>query len=83
MRIWLSLTCCVVLGCGRAEQGSLIPLEEVPEAMMRTAKEKLPEVEFEQAIKRADGSMEVRGKDKRGKVRDVEFGANGEFLEIE
>jgi uncharacterized membrane protein YkoI len=74
---------CLVVGCGSTSSGELIPLDKVPESMLTTAKEKLPEVQFESALKRSDGTYEVRGKDKQGKVRDVEFSATGEVLEIE
>jgi hypothetical protein len=74
---------CFVAGCGGSSSGELVPLDKVPESMLQTAKEKLPEVQFESALKRSDGSYEVRGKDKQGKVRDVEFSATGEVVEIE
>jgi hypothetical protein len=73
----------MAIGCGSESGGELVPLEKVPEAMVKTAKEKLPEVQFENAVKHKDGSYEVRGKDKQGKVRDVEFSATGEVTEIE
>jgi hypothetical protein len=37
----------------------------------------------EERDKRADGRYEVRGRDKKGKVRDVEFSADGKLLEVE
>lgn len=74
---------CVVVGCGGTSSGELIPLDKVPESMLQTAKEKLPDVQFDSALKRSDGSYEVRGKDKQGKVRDVEFSPTGEVTEIE
>jgi len=70
-------------GCGSDPTDQLIPLEQVPEDMLKVAREKLPEVKFDQALKRKDGSVEVRGKDGRGKVRDIDFSASGEILEIE
>ncbi len=70
-------------GCGAAAPGELVPLEKLPENMLQTAQEQLPDVKFESALKRSDGSFEVRGKDRQGKVRDVEFSAAGEVLEIE
>jgi hypothetical protein len=73
----------IVMGCGGESSGELVPLEKVPPAMVQTAREKLPDVHFENAVKRSDGSYEVRGKDKQGKVRDVEFSASGEVTEIE
>ena len=71
------------VGCSGAASGELVPLDTVPEGMLQTAKEKLPEVQFESALKRADGSYEIRGKDKQGKVRDAEFSGTGELVEIE
>lgn len=71
------------VGCSAAAKDELVPLESVPANVMDIAKEKLPEVNFDQALKRADGSYEIRGKDKKGKVRDIEMKADGEILEIE
>lgn len=73
----------VLAGCGGKPKPELIPLEKVPEAIRTTAKETLPQVEFDQAIRRPDGGYEVRGKDASGKVRDVEFSADGKVIEIE
>ena len=58
----------------------MIPLADVPNNFLDTAKEKLPEVTFEQALKRGDGSWEIRGKDRKGKTRDVELSATGEEI---
>ena len=82
-RLFLCAVLCVAGGCGGGPADQLIPLEQVPEDMLKVAREKLPEVKFDQALKRKDGSVEVRGKDPRGKVRDIDFSASGEILEIE
>ena len=74
---------CFAAGCGAANSGELVPLEKLPEGVLQTAQDKLPEVEFNAALKRSDGGYEVRGKDKQGKVRDIEFSASGEVLEVE
>ena len=71
------------LGCAAESPATAIKIEEVPESLMKIAKEKLPEVTFEQALKRADGTYEIRGKDKRGKSRDIDMTATGEVIEIE
>jgi hypothetical protein len=78
--LMLALT---IVGCSGESSGELVPLDTVPPPIMQTAKEKLPDVQFENALKRSDGSYEVRGKDKQGRVRDVEFSPTGEFLEVE
>lgn len=74
---------CLLPGCAAGAKDQLVPLDQVPPTMMETAKSKLPNVVFEQALKRSDGSWEIRGRDPKGKTRDVELSATGEFLEIE
>lgn len=84
MRRWcLGIVLCLAGGCGSEPASQLIPIEQVPEKMLKTAREKLPDVKFDQAVKRKDGTLEVRGKDSRGKTRDIDFSAAGEILEIE
>ena len=82
-RFYFCMLACFAIGCGGTSAGELVPLDKLPEGVLQTAKEKLPDVEFEAALKRSDGGFEVRGKDKQGKVRDVEFSASGEVLEVE
>ena len=79
-----SLLLCLGLGCGnQAPKAEQVPLDKVPANVLSKAKEVLPEVKFETAVRRSDGGLEIRGKDPQGKVRDVEFSAQGEFLEVE
>lgn len=82
-RIFLGAALCLAGGCDSGPADQMIPLEQVPENMLNVAREKLPGVKFDQALKRKDGSVEVRGMDGRGKVRDIDFSASGEILEIE
>jgi len=70
-------------GCGEAPKAQRLTLEEVPESVMTIAREKLPEVKFDQAIRKSDGVYEVSGKDSRGKVREIEISPDGEIVEIE
>jgi hypothetical protein len=71
-------------GCGEGkEEKAAIKLEEVPEPAMKTAKEKLPDVAFHEAYRKKDGTFEVRGKLKSGKVREVEVKADGTFVALE
>ncbi len=79
----LVLLCALLAGCSGGAPAAAVPLDQVPEAMLKTSKEKLPDVTFERAVKRADGSYEISGRDKKGKVRDVEFNAAGEVTEVE
>ena len=55
-------------------------------AEMEAATKALPEVKFSEARKakfNGQDAFEIRGKDKRGKVREVEVSATGEVLAIE
>ena len=81
------LTCviltCLLMGCGSGQKDQAISIDQVPKNLLDIAKEKLPEVSFDQAVKKSSGVLEIRGKDKNGKTRDVEFSASGEIVEIE
>ena len=82
--LMLSLLICGVIGCGEAEpKGKNVPLSDVPEPVMKVAKEKLPNVTFEQAWTVTNGNFEVRGKDKNGKVRDIQVKPNGDVVEVD
>lgn len=70
-------------GCSKTQKAQPMVFEDVPESIRQTAAETLPNVQFDQALRRADGGYEVRGKDKDGKVRDVEFAADGSVIEVE
>ena len=74
----------VSAGCGEDHsQSANVPLEQVPEPVIKVAKEKLPGVTFEQAWKTRKGNYEVRGKAKDGKVRDIQIAPSGEVIEID
>jgi hypothetical protein len=77
------LACLGFVGCESESANAPIAFDSVPQAMRDKAKETLPDVEFDQAIRRSDGGYELRGKDKSGKVRDVEFSEDGKVIEIE
>lgn len=76
-------------GCGeKLESVEMVPLEKLPEPVMSTAQEKLPDVKFDTAWKeheKADGEdvFEVRGKTSSGKTRDVKVSASGKVLEVD
>ena len=58
-------------------------LKDVPPDIMKVAKEKLPGVTFDSAYKEPNGSYEVRGKDKTGKIREIDIKPDGTVEEIE
>jgi hypothetical protein len=75
----------LLVGCNGAGEGPKVQvkLEEVPSAAMKTAKEKLPGMNFSEAFLKKDGTYEIRGKTKTGKVREVEVKADGTFVDLE
>jgi hypothetical protein len=83
------LLCGIILllvsaGCGEDHaQSANVPLEQVPERVIKVAEDKLPGVTFEQAWKTRKGNYEVRGRAKDGKVRDIQIAPSGEVIEID
>lgn len=81
------------VGCGDAEypetQRKVIKIEALPETVLAAAKKALPAITFEDTWENLskDGkvveSYEVRGKDSKGKIREVRIGLNGAILELE
>jgi hypothetical protein len=72
----------LIAGCaGKPKEP--IPLSQVPDNVLKVAKEKLPDVTFERAMKKPNGEYEVIGKNKTGKVREVEVTPTGEVTAVE
>ena len=82
-----SILCFTVAGCGEVfEKTEMVPVDKVPEAVMKVAKEKLPGVKFDTAWKEKDGDKtvyEVRGKSSDGKTRDIKISPEGSVLEVD
>jgi hypothetical protein len=63
-----------------------VALDKLPAGSLETARSKLPDVTFDRARKvkfNGQDAYEIIGKDKRGKIREVEVSTKGEVLEIE
>jgi hypothetical protein len=74
----------VAVGCGGGEQGKTpMKMEDVPPEAMKAAKEKLPEVTFTDAFREPNGHIELRGKDKKGKVYEIDVSPDGKSTKIE
>jgi hypothetical protein len=85
--------CLLVLsyGCGAgdgdgddvAEKKEPIPIEQVPPAVLATAKQREPGLTWFAAAKdRYQGkeSIEIRGRAKNGKIKELEIALDGTFL---
>jgi hypothetical protein len=82
-RLLFSVLLCLAIGCESKKTPSIVPFDQVPASILQKAQEALPDVKFDNAVRRSDGGLEVRGKDPQGKVRDVEFSPKGDVIEIE
>jgi hypothetical protein len=83
IRVLLMLVLALTLAGCTKPSSTPIPLDQVPESLMKISHEKLPDVTFDRAVIKANGIYEISGKDKKGKVRDVEMTATGEVTEVE
>ena len=76
-----------LIGCGEIfEKTEMVPIEKVPESVMKVAQEKLPGVKFDTAWTEKEGDKivyEVRGKSADGKTRDIKVSPTGEVLEVD
>jgi len=74
-------------GCGEGfEKTEMVPIEKVPESVMKVAKEKFPGVKFDTAWTEKEGDetvYEVRGKSADGKTRDIKVSPVGTVLEVD
>ncbi len=77
----------LVCGCGEgAETLEPVALDKLPSGSMEEATKALPDVKFDRARKiRLNGQdvFEIIGKDKRGKVREVEVSTSGKLIAVE
>lgn len=72
------------VGCGGSGSGkSSMKMEDVPPDVMKAAKEKMPEVSFTEAFREKNGDFELRGKDKKGKVVEIDVSPDGKTTKIE
>jgi len=72
--------CSEGIGEGKKE---IVPLDKVPPVAMKAAQDKLPDIRFDSALKSSKGFYEVRGKNKNGKIQEVEVSEAGEVLAVE
>jgi hypothetical protein len=82
----LSLLVGIQTGCGQAgaaKTKSVIPMDQVPAAVMKAAHKKEPDVTFNKVIKAPDGIYEVQGKTKAGKILEVEVTESGQVVKVE
>ncbi len=84
---WAAVAMLAACGCGdEAEKLEPVPLDKLPAGSLAEASKALPGVTFDRARKaKLDGKevFELIGKDKRGKVREVEVSTEGKVVAVE
>jgi hypothetical protein len=95
VRRWFAIVAisAAMIGCagededdGPGESKKPMPLDQVPAAVMKTAKEAVPELTFYAAYKdkfNGQDSIELKGKTKSGKIVEVEVSPDGKLLGTE
>ncbi len=87
IRFFPTVLLLLVAGCSEAfEKTEMVPIDKVPEPVMKVAKEKLPGVKFDTAWTETEGDKtvyEVRGKSADGKTRDIKVSPDGTVLEVD
>ena len=75
----------LVVGCAPKEEPKkeAVQLDQIPENVMTVAKEKLPDVTFDRAVRKRNGEYEIMGKGKDGKVREIDITPSGEVTETD
>jgi hypothetical protein len=68
---------------GGASDAGLVPMDQVPPGFLDIARKELPAVKFDKVWKLRNGNYEIRGKDAKGKAREVEVNAKGEVVEVD
>jgi hypothetical protein len=76
----------IVSGCGpspAAKTKSVVAPEQVPALVIKAAQTKEPQVKFTKVLKTPEGIYEVQGKNRAGKIIEVEVSEAGEVLKVE
>jgi hypothetical protein len=85
---WMAaLALAAAAGCGETQETKTpVAMGDIPAAVVKAAQKELPDVAFDAAFKEKVGKVdafELRGKDKTGKVREVEVSREGKVLGVE
>jgi hypothetical protein len=91
MKKWCFLTILMAsaFGCGEsdpddvAEVKTMMPIEQVPAAVLKAAREAAPDLTFFAAYKgtyKGHDAIELKGKTKSGQVKELEMSPEGKLL---
>ena len=81
-----------LVGCGEKDDDDAgegkkpMPMDQVPASVLKTAKEAAPDLTFYAAYKdkfNGQDSIELKGKTKSGKIKEIEVSPDGKLLGTE
>jgi hypothetical protein len=74
----------VLAGCGsKPAAAPSVAIEDLPPAFVQTAKQRFPRVKFDEVFRKPDGTLEIRGREKNGKIRELQLRPDGTIIELE
>jgi hypothetical protein len=89
---WIAMIAVLTTGCGDNDDDDAgfakvpLPMDQVPEVVLKTAKAAAPDLTFYAAFKdkfEGQDSIELKGKTKNGKIREIEVSPQGKLLGTE
>jgi hypothetical protein len=81
MRRLLFIAVLGLVGCSGGESAKAVPLDKLPPGYLDKAKQLIPTAEFDAAGRKANGTYEIQGRDRKtGKKVEVEVDANGKAI---
>jgi hypothetical protein len=90
MRLWFAVAVVAfsMVGCGDIDDDvgkvkTPIPMDQVPAIVLKAAKEAAPDLTFFAAYKdtfQGQDSIELKGKNKLGKIKEIEVSPEGKVL---
>jgi uncharacterized membrane protein YkoI len=86
MTMWLAAIS-LLIGCSEsaAERKNPIALDKVPHEIIKIAQEEFPDLVFDSAFTETEDGQpvfELKGKEKSGKIREVEVTKDGKILNL-
>lgn len=71
-------------GCGsKPAAAPPVAIEDLPPAVVQTAKKRFPSATFTEVFRKPDGTLEIRGRERAGKIRELLIRPDGTIIELE
>jgi len=60
-----------------------LTIEDLPPAVVQTAKKRFPGATFTEVFRKPDGTIEIRGRERAGEIRELLMRPDGTVVEVE